>query len=50
MRAHLRTFIVVGLAVGLLALFLRGADLATVWAELTRGRIDLLVLSLSRRC
>ncbi len=46
MRAHLRTVIVVGLAVGLLALFLRGADFRQVWAELTRGRIDLLLLAL----
>lgn len=46
MRAHLRTLIVAGLAVGLLGLFLRGADFDQVWAELTRGRIDLLLLSL----
>jgi uncharacterized protein (TIRG00374 family) len=46
MRAHLRTLIVFGLAVALLAVFLRGADLATVWSELTRGRVDLLLISL----
>jgi glycosyltransferase 2 family protein len=46
MRAHLRTVIVVGLALGLLALFLRGADFGQVWAELTRGRIDLLLLAI----
>jgi glycosyltransferase 2 family protein len=45
MRAHLRTIIVVGLAVGLLALFLRGVDLGSVWLELTRGRVDLLLLA-----
>jgi glycosyltransferase 2 family protein len=45
MRAHIRTLIVFGLAVGLLALFLRGADFGTVWAELTRGRVDLLVVA-----
>jgi glycosyltransferase 2 family protein len=47
MRAHLRTLIVFGLALGLLALFLRGADLGTVWVELTRGRVDLLLGSLA---
>jgi uncharacterized protein (TIRG00374 family) len=46
MRTHLRTLIVFGLAVALLAVFLRGANLATVWAELTHGRLDLLALSL----
>jgi len=45
MRAHLRTVVVVGLAVGLLALFLRGADLGSVWGELTRGRLDLLLVA-----
>jgi glycosyltransferase 2 family protein len=47
MRAHLRTLVVFGLAVALLALFLRGADLGMVWTELTRGRLDLLVVSLA---
>jgi uncharacterized protein (TIRG00374 family) len=47
MRAHLRTFIVFGLAVALLAVFLRGANLADVWRELTRGRLDLLALSVA---
>jgi hypothetical protein len=46
MRAHLRTIIVVGLALALLAWFLKGADLSLVWAELTRGRLDLLLLAL----
>jgi glycosyltransferase 2 family protein len=46
MRAHLRTLIVVGLAVALFAVFVRGADLATVGAELSRGRLGLLLLSL----
>jgi len=45
MRTHLRTIIVFGLAVALLAWFLRGADLGLVWAELTRGRLDLLLLA-----
>jgi glycosyltransferase 2 family protein len=47
MRAHLRTLIVVGLAVGLLALFLQGVDLGSVWAELIRGRLDLLLLAVA---
>jgi glycosyltransferase 2 family protein len=46
MRAHLRTIIVVGLAIALLAWFLRGADLGLVGAELMRGRLDLLLLAL----
>ena len=46
MRAHLRTVIVVALAVGLLAIFLRGADFGQVWAELKAGRIDLLLIAL----
>ena len=46
MRAHLRTAVVVALAVALLAWFLRGADLSKVWAEMTRGRVDLLLLAL----
>jgi uncharacterized protein (TIRG00374 family) len=46
MRVHLRTVLVVGLAVGLLAWFLRHADLAAVGREIARGRVDLLVLAL----
>src|SRR5512133_2403618 len=46
MRTHLRTVIVIGLAVALLAWFLRGADLHLVWTELTRGRLDLLLVAL----
>lgn len=46
MRAHFRTFVVVVLAVVLFAWFLRGADLAGVWSELRRGRLELLLLSL----
>jgi glycosyltransferase 2 family protein len=45
LRAVLRTFIVIGLAVGLLALFLRNADLTRVWAEMQRASGDLLVVS-----
>ncbi|RPJ58520.1 MAG: UPF0104 family protein, partial [Acidobacteria bacterium] len=36
----------VGLAVGLLAWFLRNADLAAVWLAITQGRLDLLALAL----
>jgi uncharacterized protein (TIRG00374 family) len=46
MRAHLRTVLVVALAVGLLAWFLRHANLAGVWLEISRGRLDLLGLAL----
>lgn len=46
MRAHLRTLLVVGLAIGLLAWFLRHADLAGVWHAITQGRVDLLALAL----
>lgn len=46
MRASARTVLVVALAVGLLALFLRNADLRQVWAEIRRARLDLLVLTL----
>jgi glycosyltransferase 2 family protein len=45
MRTHLRTVIVVALALALLAWFLRGADLGLVWAELSHGRVDLLLLA-----
>jgi len=46
LRAALRTVLVVGLAVGLLALFLRNADLARVWTEMRSARPDMLGLSL----
>jgi uncharacterized protein (TIRG00374 family) len=46
MRAHLRTFIVAVLAVGLIAWFLWGADLSGVWGEIRRGRPELLALAL----
>jgi glycosyltransferase 2 family protein len=45
-RAYLRTAIVALLAVGLLALFLRHADLRQVWTEVRRARIDLVVLAI----
>jgi glycosyltransferase 2 family protein len=46
MRAHLRSGLVFVLALALLAWFARGANLAGVWAELTRGRIELVLLAL----
>jgi hypothetical protein len=44
MRARARTIIVIALAVGLLALFLRKADFGRVWGEILRGNPWLLVL------
>lgn len=46
MRAVLRTILVVGLAVGLLAIFLRNADLSRVWTEMQSARGDMLALTL----
>ena len=46
MRAYLRTAVVALLAVGLLALFLRHADLWQVWTEVKRSRLDLVVLAI----
>jgi uncharacterized protein (TIRG00374 family) len=46
MRTHLRTAFVIVLAVGLLAWFLRGADLAGVAREIQGGRVGFLVLAL----
>ena len=46
MRRHLRTFIILGLTVGLMAYFLRNAELGRVWAAMSTSRLDLLVLSL----
>jgi glycosyltransferase 2 family protein len=43
----IRTVVVVGLAVGLLALFLRNADLSQVWDSVTAARPDLLLLALA---
>jgi len=47
LRAVLRTVFVVGLAVGLLAIFLRNADLARVWIAMQAARADLLALALA---
>jgi hypothetical protein len=45
MNAHLRTFLVVALAVALLALFLWKADFAGVWGEIAQGQPLLLALA-----
>ena len=41
---------VIGLAVGLLAVFLRNADLGNVWASVTTARQDFLLLALVLTC
>ena len=46
MRQHLRTVIVLLVAGGLLALFLRNTDLRDVGAEMARARLDLVVAAL----
>jgi len=46
LRNILKTAIVIGLAVGLMALFLRNADLGQVWASVTAARTDYLLLAL----
>jgi len=50
MRAHVRTLIVLALSVGMLAWFLRGANLREVWAEIQNGRVGLLVLAVGVTC
>ncbi len=45
MRKHARTIIVIALSVGLFALFLRGAHLDVVWAEIKGAEQWLLALS-----
>ena len=47
LRAVVRTVLVTALAVGLLAFFLRNADLARVWTEMQAARPDLLALALA---
>jgi uncharacterized protein (TIRG00374 family) len=46
MRQHLRTVIVLLVAVGLLALFLRNTDLREVGTEMARARLDLVAAAL----
>ena len=50
MRNVIRTVVVIALAIGLLAVFLRNADLNQVWASVTKARTDLLLLSLALTC
>lgn len=50
LRNLLKTVIVIALAVGLMALFLRNADLRQVWASVTAARMDYLLLSLLLTC
>lgn len=47
MRNVIRTVVVIGLAVGLLAVFLRNADLDRVWSAVRSARADFLTLSLA---
>jgi uncharacterized protein (TIRG00374 family) len=46
LQSALRTILVTALAAGLLAVFLRNADLGRVWTEMTSARPELLVLAL----
>jgi len=50
LRNVIRTVVVIALAVGLLAVFLRNADLSQVWASVTKARTDFLLLSLALTC
>lgn len=46
MRAVVRTILVTALAVGLLAFFIRNADLSRVWTQMRGARADLLALTI----
>jgi uncharacterized protein (TIRG00374 family) len=46
MRSHLRTLLVTVLTVGLIAFFLRNAQIDRVWAAMRGARVDLLIASL----
>ena len=46
MRNVIRTVVVIGLAVGLLAVFLREADLGQVWSAIAAARADLIWLTI----
>jgi hypothetical protein len=50
LRNVIRTVVVIALAIGLLAVFLRNADLSQVWASVTKARTDFLLLSLALTC
>jgi uncharacterized protein (TIRG00374 family) len=45
LRAALRTILITVLAIGLIAFFVRNADLSRVWTEMRAARADLLVLA-----
>lgn len=47
MRNVIRTVVVIGLAVGLLAVFLRNAELDRVWSAVRSARADFLLVSLA---
>jgi uncharacterized protein (TIRG00374 family) len=47
LRTLIRTVVVVALAVGLVAIFLRNADLAQVWHSVAEARKDYLLLALA---
>src|SRR5262245_52472746 len=47
MRSHIRTIIVVALAVGLIAWFLHNVDLGSVAADIIRAKPEWLLLSLA---
>src|SRR5262249_32601214 len=47
MRSHLRTIVVLALAVGLIAWFLHNVDLRSVAADIVRARPEWIVLSLA---
>ena len=50
LRIVLRTLVILGLAVGLLFLFLRNADLDKVVTSVKAARIDYLLASLALTC
>lgn len=50
MRAHIRTLLVLALSVGMLAWFLRGANLREVITEIENGRPGLLLLAVGVTC
>ena len=50
MRNVIRTVVVLALAIGLLAIFLRNADLGRVWESVKAARADFLVLAVVMTC
>jgi len=47
MRSHIRTLLIVALTLGLIAAFLRNANLELVWSEILRARIDLIAAAIA---